>query len=258
MTTSSALYEARVRHRRREPGHEMHHTYRLAYLDLDELPEVLARRRWWSTRPAPMWFRRRDYLDGTDRPLRDAVEDLVFDRLGRRPRGPIRMLTQVRTMGWLFNPITTYYCCTPDGSDIDAVVLEVTNTPWHERSWYVLDGADVQGRGEPFDKHLHVSPFLPMDLVYRCRTSLPGERLALRLEVASPDGERVFDADLVGERIPFDEPGRRRRSLRHATQTVGVSAGIHLHALALMAKGARLHRHPGRRDPATPRTGVPS
>ena len=251
--TASALYEASVRHRRTAPAHEVRHRYRLAYLDLDELPDVLSARRGWSTRPAPMWFRRRDYFDGTDRPLADAVRDLVDERLGRRPSGPVRILTQVRTMGWLFNPLTTYYCCTPDGSGIDALVLEVTNTPWNERSWYVLDGDDVSGRGRPFAKDMHVSPFLPMDLTYRCRATLPGERLALRLELtrgAADGAERVLDVDLTGERQPIDQPSPRGRAVRHALQTVGVSAGIHAHAVALAAKGARFQRHPRRADPA--------
>lgn len=255
--TASALYETQVRHRRSEPAHELRHSYRLAYLDLDEVPDVLARRRGWSTGPAPMWFRRRDYLDGTDRPLRDAVCDLVEDRLGRRPGGPVRILTQVRTMGWLFNPLTTYYCCTPDGTGIDALVLEVTNTPWKERSWYVLEGDDVEGRGRPFDKALHVSPFLPMDLSYRCRATLPDERLALRLEVSDPAGARVFDADLTGERRSIDARGPHGRAVRHATQTVAVSAGIHLHALALTAKGARFHPHPRRTRRVLDRSGAP-
>jgi uncharacterized protein len=250
--TASALYDASVRHRRNAPAHEVRHRYRLAYLDLDELPDVLSARRGWSTRPAPMWFRRRDHFDGTDRPLADAVRDLVDERLGRRPTGPVRILTQVRTMGWLFNPLTTYYCCTPDGSSIDALVLEVTNTPWHERHWYVLDGDDVSGRGRPFAKDMHVSPFLPMDLTYRCRATMPGERLALRLELTRGDAdgaERVLDVDLTGTRQAIDAPSPRGRAVHNAVQTIGVSAAIHAHAVVLAAKGARFHRHPRRAAP---------
>jgi DUF1365 family protein len=232
----------------------------MAYLDLDELPEALIARRGWSTRPAPFWFRRRDYLDGSDRPLAGAVLDLVDEHLARRPTGPVRVLTQVRTFGWLFNPLTTYYCCTPDGSGIDALVLEVTNTPWHERSWYVLDGADVAGRGRPFPKELHVSPFLPMDLAYRCRATLPDENLALRLELtrgSGTDEDRVFDVDLVGVRRELTDAGPRAAALRHAAQTVGVSAAIHAHAVVLAAKGATVHRHPRRRTPVHEPAPVP-
>ena len=141
-------------------------------------------------RPAPIWFRRRDYLDGTDRPLREVLDELVADRTGAPLPGPVRVLTQLRTMGWLFNPLTTYYCFEPDGIRLRTVVLEITNTPWHERHWYVLDAAEVRGRGEPFAKEFHVSPFLPMDLTYRCSTTAPGEHLALRLDLTQRDDGR--------------------------------------------------------------------
>ena len=111
-------------------------------LDLAELDRVMAATPLWSARRwAPVTFRRRDYLDGTDRPLADALGDLVEARLGRRPAGPMRVLTQLRRWGWLFNPLSIYWCDRPDGRP-DAVVLEVTNTPWHERHWYVLDATD--------------------------------------------------------------------------------------------------------------------
>lgn len=248
--TDSAIYEAMVSHRRLTPGHQVRHRLRLAYLDLDEVPEVIRRRRGWSTGPAPVRFRRADYLDGTDRPLREALDDLVLERSGRRLRGPVRMLTQLRTMGWLFNPLTTYYAFGPDGATLDLVVLEITNTPWHDRSWYVLDAAMVAGDGVPFAKDFHVSPFLPMDLTYRCRVQPPGEHLALRFDLTArgADGreERVFEANVTGRRVPLDEPAGVGAALRSAAQTAGVSLAIYAHAARLWRRGATFHRHPTR------------
>ena len=172
-------------HRRHEPAHGVRQRLRFAYLDLDELDRVVDARTGWSTHPAPVWFRRRDYLDGTDRPLGDALGDLVEERTGRRPAGPVRMLTQLRTLGWLFNPLTTYYLFEPDGTTLATLVLEISNTPWHERFWYVLDAADVGPGPRPFAKAFHVSPFLPMDLTYQCRAPVPDDRLALRFELSS-------------------------------------------------------------------------
>ena len=135
-----AIYEGTVRHRRFVPLREFAPKLFLAYLDVDALPGSLDRLPLWSARrPAPVRFRRRDFLDGTDRPLGAAVRDLVQARLGRRPTGPVHLLAQLRTFGWLFNPLAVYYCWTADGRALDAVVLEVTNTPWGERHWYVLD-----------------------------------------------------------------------------------------------------------------------
>ena len=185
--------------------------------------------------------------------------------------GPVAVLTQLRTFGWLFNPLTTYYCFEPDGQTLAALVLEITNTPWHERFWYVLDAQQVDGRGLPFPKQFHVSPLLPMDLSYRCRAPVPGDRLALRFELSSggapiPSGDsaegaastnastRVFDADLTGRRVSLDAPLTLRPALRSATQTALVSGGIYAHAASLRLRGAPFHRHPKHDDsPHTPR-----
>lgn len=265
----SAIYDAHVRHRRREPADELHHELRYAYLDLDALPEVVGRRTGWSTHPSPVWFRRRDYLDGSDRPLKEAVAELVLERTGMRLPGPVAMLTQLRTFGWLFNPLTTYYCFEPDGQTLFAVVLEITNTPWHERFWYVLDAEQVDGRGLAFPKQFHVSPLLPMDLTYRCRAPVPGARLALRFELSrtgpsDPSAQttdessptkrvtRVFDADLTGRRVPLDSPLTPKAVLRSLSQTARVSAGIYAHAALLRARGAPFHRHPKHDDATLP------
>ena len=99
----------------------------------------------WSHRhPAPARFRASDYGDGTTVGLGDQVRDAVGDVLGRRPDGPIRMLTQVRRWGWLFNPITVYVAWNLGTDGPVALVLEVTNTPWKERHRYAA--AAVQGR----------------------------------------------------------------------------------------------------------------
>ena len=99
-----ALFEGTLRHRRLD---QASHSFGLGLfyvlLDVDALPASLDRFPMWSARrPAPLRFRRADYLDGTDRPLGDAVRDLVEGRTGRRPSGPIRLLTQVRTLGCLW------------------------------------------------------------------------------------------------------------------------------------------------------------
>ena len=86
--------------------------------------------------------RRADYLGDPERPLDESVRELVAERTGRRPEGPVRVLAAVRTLGYLFNPVGFYFC----GEDpVQAVVAEVTNTPWGERHCYVLSRGDALG-----------------------------------------------------------------------------------------------------------------
>jgi uncharacterized protein len=236
--------------------HEFSSPIAMTLLDVDEL-EVLDELPLWSRRrTAPVRFRRRDYLDGTDRPLRDALGDVVEERIGRRPTGPIRMLTHLRTWGWVFNPLTVYWCSSApdvDADDVDdrpdLIVLEVTNTPWNERQWYVVEADRVEGRGTVFPKALHVSPFLGMDLDYRFSFTAPvataGSPLSVRLELLQA-GRKVFDADLDLVRRPLTRRSAVLVLVRHPFQTLRVSAGIHLHALRLLLKRVPLVRHPDR------------
>ena len=205
-----AIYEGTVRHRRFAPTlREFAPKLFLAYLDVDALPGSLDHLPLWSARrSAPVRFRSRDFLDGTDRPLAAAVRDLVQARLGRRPTGPVHLLAQLRTCGWLFNPLAVYYCWTPDGRALDAIVLEVTNTPWGQRHWYVLD-AHGNPNTTTTAKAMHVSPFLPMDVDYRITWNTPGTELNLRIEVERRSHARLRCRALVA---PHDRHPSRARS----------------------------------------------
>jgi DUF1365 family protein len=175
----SCLYEGVVRHRRLRPvANTFAKRLFMVYLDLDELPRVFRGRWLWSaTRPAPVWFRRADHLGDPAVPLAQAVRDLVEARTGRRPAGPIRLLTNLRTVGYVFNPLSLFYCFDPAGGRVEAVVAEVSNTPWNERHCYVLAATDAEvGPVQRFEtpKELHVSPFMGMRQTYRWTLRRPG------------------------------------------------------------------------------------
>ena len=70
--------------------------------------------------------------------IADCVRDLVEERVGRRPLGPVRLLTHLRYAGYVMNPLSLFYCFDASGRRVEAVVAEVTNTPWGERYCYVL------------------------------------------------------------------------------------------------------------------------
>ena len=179
-------------------------------LDLAEVDDVMGLHPAWSaSRAAPVWFRREDFLGDPAMPLDGAVRDLVGERTGRRPEGPVAMLANLRTWGWLFNPISLYFCAdvaepAGDQGPIDSLVAEVENTPWHERHAYVV-GPPGSHR---FAKELHVSPFLPMDVDYELRYTAPGERLTIGLDVLRGD-QRLFAATLSLRRRALDRAGTR-------------------------------------------------
>ena len=127
----SCIYEGVVRHARHRPvRHKFSFRLFLLYLDLDEIDAVFADRLFWSAnRPAPARFRRADHLGDPDLPLDEAVRRLVRNRTGSRPGGPVRLLTHLSYFGYCFNPISIFFCFSPDGSAVEFLVMEVSNTP---------------------------------------------------------------------------------------------------------------------------------
>jgi uncharacterized protein len=215
--THSALYEGTIRHRRfAVRRHELNHRIAMAYVDLDELPGLLGGRL-VSRRPGLVRLRRRDYLGDPSVPLADALGELLG---ARHPK--IRVLTQLRTLGHCFNPISLYYCF-GDDERLEAVVAEVTNTPWGERHAYVLDG-----RRSEHEKAMRVSPFMGMDQRYRVAVAPPGPTLSVHIE-SHERRHLVFDATLKLHRRPF-------RARLSALRTLPLIYG---HAIVLRAKGVR-------------------
>jgi DUF1365 family protein len=242
--TVSAIYEGTIDHRRHAVRfHEFRHRIALVYLDLDELNGLLGGHL-ITGRPGVVRFRRADYLGDPQVGLADAVRRQVETRIGRAPGGPIRLLTHLRTFGHCFNPVSFYYCFTAQ-EQLDAVVVEVTNTPWGERHAYVLgrNSEEDSVLAGGFAKALHVSPFMGMRQRYTIRAAVPGETLAVHIE-SHELGRRVFDATLALRRAPLTRGGLARVTARYPAATLRMLALIYSHALALKLKGAPLHPHP--------------
>jgi DUF1365 family protein len=225
----------------------------MAYLDLGELPGAVEGGLLCSARrPALAWFRRADHLGDPDRDLAESVRELVAERTGRRPAGPIGLLTHLRCFGHNFNPVSFYWCFAADGERVQAVVAHVTNTPWGESHSYVLDVDVPSEHGSArlshgtFDKQLHVSPLMGMSHVYDIRVSEPGARLSVHISsTGRGDAERpVFDATLALARHEWSPAELRRLLARYPLQTVAILARIYSHALRLRLRGAVYHPHP--------------
>jgi DUF1365 family protein len=231
----------------------------MTYLDLDELPGIFDSRLLWSARrPAVAWFRRADHLGSPHVPLKDSVLDLVQERTGTRPQGPVRLLTNLRCLGVCFNPVSFYYCFDAADQDVTAVVAHVTNTPWGESHSYVMPVEQPERHGtatvmrDQFDKLLHVSPFMGMDHVYDWRLSVPGEQLLVHIDSHRTGGESMFDATLSLRWRPLNAGAMRRVLMRYPLITLAVLARIYGHALLLKLRGATYFPHPDRPSSPSP------
>jgi hypothetical protein len=239
----SGLYLGRLTHARFAPRpHAFGYRLYMLYLDLDELDGLRLGPLFGVERARPLSFRRRDYLGDAARPLRDEVLDEVERATGTRPDGAVRLLTHVRSWGYVFNPVTFYYCFDAGGR-LAAVVSEITNTPWGERHSYVTPATGGEARNS-FDKRFHVSPFFPMSQRYHWSFSDPAERLSVDME-NEQDGRPVFRAKLVMRRLPLTATRLTWAAIAQPLMAWKVHAAIYWQALRLLLKRTPTFAHPG-------------
>jgi DUF1365 family protein len=244
----SAIFEGQVRHRRMTPvPHSFRYRLYMMYLDLAELEKVFRGRWFWSVRRwAPVRFRREDHFGDPNESLEMSVRRFVENQTGRRPKGRIRLLTQLSHFGYCFNPVSFFYCFDEADEKVETIVAEVNNTPWGERHLYVLDEHHDSHCLRPGEfapkKVMHVSPFMAMDVDYRWRFTMDGQRVFVHMETRS-SGTKNFDATLTLTRTEITGRSLARVLVFYPLMTVKVIAAIYWQALRLWIKGAPVHDH---------------
>ena len=208
-------------------------------LDLDELPELDRRLRWFSLgRFNLLSFQPRDHGDGSPTPLRAQVERHLSAAGIAPDGGAIRLLCLPRMLGYVFNPLSLYFCYRRD-SGLAAILYEVSST-FGERHTYLIpaEGADGEVR-QSAAKRLHVSPFMDMDLAYDFRVQPPGDKVRVVIDTFDAEG-LLLAASFAGLRSDLTDRNLLTACIRHPLLTLKVVAAIHWEALKLVLKGVRL------------------
>ncbi len=230
----TALYDTSIRHVRTAPVANAF-TYR-SYswlVDLDDLPRLPR-----LLRPLAS-FRAADHLGDPARSIRQNVESYLGGNGVDLAGGRITMLASARVLGYVFNPLSVFWCHSADGA-LACVIAEVHNT-YGQRHCYLLR-TDERGRAE-VGKQFYVSPFNPVDGRYQMSLPEPGGTLALTIALHRADGP-PFVASVRGRRWAATAAQLLRVTARHPWPTLGVTVRIHAQGIRLWARGLPVVRRP--------------
>lgn len=241
---SSALYIGSVIHRRLRPKpHRLRYRVFWMLIDLDEIEGLTRRLRLFSYNRFNIFaLHDRDHGDGSAQPLRGQIAD-TLRRAGIAADGPIRMLCMPRIFGYVFNPLTVYFCHHSDGT-LAATLYQVHNTFGGRHNYLIpVDDPAADVIEQACSKSFYVSPFLDMDMRYDFRVERPRDRVSVAIRGSDPAGPMIVAA-LTAQRAPLADAMLARLLLRIPLLTVKVIAAIHWHALRMLLKGFRLVPRP--------------
>lgn len=261
---SSAVFVGSVRHRRFSPkAHSFSYPLYMLGLDVDELSTGKVNSRFLGSQwYKPLRFKEQDYLPGEPGSLKQRIVNKISTLGGAKFENKsstdatiesVTMLVQVRCFGLYFSPANFYFAYNKNGK-CQYMLVEVSNTPWNKRHYYLVDIEHLA----PSEKDFHVSPFMDLNMAYHWRVTPPSKyqqkytaknsssvssnnsakalNTLIHIENRTPQNEKVFDATLALKGMPLANRNLFKVWCKFPAMTLKVVTGIYVQALKLFVK----------------------
>ncbi|MDI9347424.1 MAG: DUF1365 domain-containing protein [Methylacidiphilales bacterium] len=245
------LFQGRIVHNRLIPTpHSFSYHIALFYFDLQRLDTAFSKVKFYGVNTAALAsFQRKDYYGDPDIPLIKEIQSLVKERTGMSSclseKLKIFLLTSIRTFGFCFNPVSFYFCY-DEANQLQALVADVTNTPWHKRYAYVLDCRIGQEKGVyrfTCDKNFHVSPFMSMDMQYEWLVTKNHDSITIQMHL-SQQSLAVFSASLHLYEITLTNAQLYKKLFLHIPIAIKTVVLIYVNAMVLFLKRVPFYSYP--------------
>lgn len=230
-----AIARGKVLHQRRTPWrHTLAFTTYECLVDVDQpLPDsVLAR------------FETRDHFGANSPSFRIAVETFAREHgASVEPGDRLLMLASARSFGYVFNPLSVYWCVDPTNR-VRWAILEIHNT-YGDRHAHVIT-PDEHGKAV-LAKEFYVSPFFTIDGEYHVRLILNANQVHASVNLHQ-NGELVFTASFSGKPVPASRGNILRAALRTPFATYQTMLRIRMHGIWLWLRRLPVIQRPEHKE----------